>query len=63
MHNLIKYGNNYAKLSGTLKPFHKDDPNGTITDSESFKFKGKITGRILAGSTKNIEITGLLSWC
>ena len=36
---------------------HKDDPNDNITDSESFKFKAKITGRnFAAGNTKDIEI-------
>ena len=34
MFNLIEYSDNYSKTSGTLCQYYKDDPNGTITDSE-----------------------------
>ena len=34
MYNLIEYSDNYWKTSGTLCQYYKDDPNGTITDSE-----------------------------
>ena len=44
MYNLIEYGYNYAKISRLWK-YHKDDPGDNIVDSESFKFKPKITGR------------------
>ena len=37
--------------------YHKDGSNDNITDSESLKFKAKITGgNPAAGNTKNIEI-------
>ena len=57
MYNLIEHSDNYAKTLGNVLQYHKDDPNDNITDSESFKFKAKITGRNLAaGNTKDIEI-------
>ena len=57
MYNLIEYGDNYSKISGSLQQYHKDDPNDNITQSESFKSKTKITGKTpAAGNTKDIEI-------
>ena len=44
MYNLIEYSDDYSKTSGRLWQYYKDDPNNNITDSESFKFKVKITG-------------------
>ena len=42
---------------GILWQYQKDVPNDTITDSQSFKFKTKITGRTpVNGSTKDVEI-------
>ena len=42
--------------SGTVWQYHKDDPNYNITDSESFKFKARLTGRTAAvGNTKDVE--------
>ena len=31
MHNLIEHSDNYAKISGTLWQYYKDDPNDNIT--------------------------------
>ena len=45
LYNLIEYSNNYAKTPGSLWQYNKDDPNDNVTDSESFKFKARITGR------------------
>ena len=45
MYNLIEYSNNYSKTSGSLWQCHRDDPNDNITESESFKYKTKITGK------------------
>ena len=57
MYNLIEYSVNYSKTSGSLWQYYKDYPNDNITQSESFKFKIKITGRTpAAGNTKNVEI-------
>ena len=41
MYNIIEYGDNYSKTSGSLYQFWSDEPNNNITDSESFKFKSK----------------------
>ena len=38
LYNLIEYSNNYAKASGNLWQCYKDDPNGNMTGSDSFKF-------------------------
>ena len=43
MYNLIEYSDNYAKTSASLSQYHKDDPNDNMADSESFKYKVKIT--------------------
>ena len=39
MNNLIEYSDNYSKASGRLWQYYRDDPNdpnNTITESESF---------------------------
>ena len=43
MYNLIEYSDNYAKTSASLSQYYKDDPNDNMADSESFKYKVKIT--------------------
>ena len=45
MYNLIEYSNNYAKTSGSLWQYYRDEPNDNLANSESFKFKVKITGK------------------
>ena len=45
MYNLIEYSGNYAKTSGSLWQYYRDGPNNNLADSESFKFKVKITGK------------------
>ena len=47
MYNLIEYSNNYAKTSGSLWQYYRDDPKNNIVQSESFKSKLKIMGRLL----------------
>ena len=45
------------KTSGSLWQYYRDDPNDNIPQSESFKYKTKITGKTpAAGNTKNVEI-------
>ena len=57
MYNWIEYRNNHSKTSGSLWQYYKDDPNNNIADSESFKFKVKITGKTPDdGNTKDVEI-------
>ena len=37
--------------------YYKDEPNGNLTDSESFKSKVKITGKTtVGGNTKDVKI-------
>ena len=45
MYNLIEYSHNYAKTTGSLWQYFRDEPNDDIEDSESFKSKIKITGK------------------
>ena len=62
MYNLIEYSDNYLKTSESLREYYRDDPNDTITESESFKYKIQITGKTpVDGNTKNIEIAVVLT--
>ena len=45
MYNLIEYSDNYVKTSGSLWQYYRDEPNNNLANSESFKFKVKITGK------------------
>ena len=57
MYNLIECSDNYSKTSGSLWQYYRDSPNDNITQSESFKFKIKMTGKTsAAGITKGVEI-------
>ena len=57
MYNLIEYKDNYSKISGSLRWYNRDDLNDPITESESLKYKTKITEETLAaGNTKDVKI-------
>ena len=57
MYNLIEYGDNYAKTSGSLWQYFRDDPDDNLADSESFKSKIKITGKTPNNNNeKDVEI-------
>ena len=57
MYNLIEYSDNYSKTSGSLWQYYKDYPTDNLADSESFKYKVKITGKTPDnGNTKHVEI-------
>ena len=57
MYNLIEYSNNYSKISGSLWQYCRDEPNGNLADSKSFKSKIKITGKTPDdGNAKYVEI-------
>ena len=57
MYNLIEYSDNYAKTSGSLWQYYRDEPNNNLADSESFKFKVKITGNTpAADNEKDVKI-------
>ena len=47
MYNLIEYSDNYAKTTGRLWKYFRDEPvaDDDMEDSESFKSKTKITGK------------------
>ena len=54
---LIEYSDNYSEKSGSLRQYYRDDLNDDdITESESFKYKTKITGTTpVARNTKDVE--------
>ena len=57
LYNLIKYSDNYQKHLKVYDSTTKDEPNDNLGDSESFKYKVKITGSTPAGgSTKDTKI-------
>ena len=58
MYNLIEYSDNYAKTSGCLWQYFRDEPDdNNIEDSESFKSKIKITGKAPNNNNvKDVEI-------
>ena len=57
MYKFIEYSDNYAKRSGSLWQYCRDEPNDNLAESESFKSKIKITGKTLAaGNEKDVEI-------
>ena len=41
MYNLIEYSHNYAKISGSLWKYYRDEPNDNLADSELFNSKIK----------------------
>ena len=57
MYNLIEYSDNYAKTTGSLWQYFRDEPNDDVEDSESFKSKIKITGKTPDDNNeKDVEI-------
>ena len=63
MYNLIECSDNYAKTSGSLWQYYRDEPNNNLANSKSFKSKIKITGRTPAGGNeKNVEIMAPLKY-
>ena len=63
MHNLIEYRDNYSKTPGSLWNNYRDEPNATLTNSESFKFKLRITECTPADSnTKDVKIAKPLKY-
>ena len=63
MYNLIEYSDNYSKTSGSLWQYYNDYPNNDLANSESLKYKVKITGKSPDdGDTKDVEITAPLKY-
>ena len=57
MYNLIEYSDNYAKTTGRLWQYFRDEPDDDIENSESFKSKIKITGKTPNnGNEKDVAI-------
>ena len=57
MYNIIEYIHNYLKASGRLLQYDRYDSNDNITQSDSFKYKIKITGKTPAtGNITAVEI-------
>ena len=57
IYNLIEYGDNYAKTTGSLWQYFRDEPDDDLEDSESFKSKIKITGKTPDNDNeKDVEI-------
>ena len=59
MYNLIEYSDNYAKTSGSLWQYFRDEPdeNDGMDESKSFKSEIKITGKTPNnGNEKDVEI-------
>ena len=57
-YNLMEYSDDYSKTSESLWQYYWDDPNDTIIQSESFKYKTKITAKTpAAGNTKDVKIS------
>ena len=54
---MIEYSDNYSKTSGSLWQYYKDDRHNNTENSESFKYKIKITRKTPDnGNTKDVEI-------
>ena len=65
MYNLIEYSDNYAKTTGSLWQYFRDEPvaNDDIEDSKSFKSKIKITGKTPNDDNeKDVEIMASLKY-
>ena len=57
MYNLIEYSDNYAKTSGSLWQYYRDEPDGNLANSDFFKSKIKITGKTpIEDNEKGVEI-------
>ena len=65
MYNLIEYSDNFAKTSGSLWQYFKDQPddNDDMDESKSFKSKIKITGKTPDDDNeKDVEIMAPLKY-
>ena len=57
MYNLIEYSDNYAKTTGSLCQYFRDEPNDVLTNSKSFNSKIEITEKTLDDDNeKGVEI-------
>ena len=56
MYSLIEYSDNYSKTSRSLWQYYKDDPNETITQSESFKSEIFVPLKYLSNFWRTLEM-------
>ena len=57
MSNLIEYTDNYSETSGNFWQYYKDEPNDSLAESGSFKYKVKITRNSSKnGNAKDVKI-------
>lgn len=57
VYNIIENNDDYSRICGSLWHYDSDKPNDDAKNSESFKSKAKITGKIRNDSnTTNIEM-------
>ena len=48
IYNLLEYSKNYRKATGSLWNYYRDEPSNPLSaNSESFKYKTNIVGKIL----------------
>ena len=62
MCNLIESRNNYSKTPESLYQFCRDEPEHSITDSESFKLKSIFLNNTNNPCTINVEIAVSLKY-
>ena len=67
MYNLIEYSDNYAKTSGSLWQYYRDEPNDNLADSESFKIMVPLKylsnfWRTLEMPLTNCKVNLILTW-
>ena len=63
MSNLVEYTDKYSETSGNFWQYYKDEPNDSLAESESFKYKVKITENTPNnGNTKDVEIIAPLKY-
>ena len=54
MHHLIEYYDNDSKFLGKLWQYYKADLNDNLSNSKSFSFKAKITGKTPNNDSKKM---------
>ena len=59
---LTEYKDNYAKRRGSLWQCCRDEPSDNTTDSESFKFKSKLTNNTSNAGTANVQVAVSLEY-
>ena len=62
-HYFTEYSDIYSKTSRRLWRYYRGEPNNTLTNSKSFKYKIKIIGKTsVDGDAKNVEIAVPLNY-